>query len=168
MSKQEKSSEFSNHPLKKKYYKTGGGVVVNGRGQVLLLERHVLREEGMRHEIRLPKGHIEANETAEQAALREVCEESGYCDLQIIASLGNNTITFQWGESLITRLEYYYLMRLCSEQNVGATFNPGSEEALFKVRWSDTFDEAEDLLTYEGEKLFARRARQAWAQHHTV
>ncbi|MGB0387140.1 MAG: NUDIX hydrolase [Ardenticatenaceae bacterium] len=159
MSKQEHKSASSDQELQKKYYETGGGVVINQRGEVLLLERYMPREEGLRHEVRLPKGHIEANETVEQAALREVCEESGYCDLQIITSLGSHTTTFQFRDALITRLEYYFLMRLRRDENSGTQFDPDSEEQLFKVRWATNFEEAEQLLTYPSEKLFAQRAR---------
>lgn len=35
-----------------------------------------------------PKGHIEDGESPEQAALREVREETGYVDLQIVQKLG--------------------------------------------------------------------------------
>ena len=51
-------------------YTSAGGVVIDGTGdQVLVL----VRPE--RDEVRLPKGHIEAWESAEDAALREVGEE---------------------------------------------------------------------------------------------
>ena len=38
--------------------------------------------------MRLPKGHVEAGETDAQAALREVCEETGYCKVAIVDDLG--------------------------------------------------------------------------------
>jgi 8-oxo-dGTP pyrophosphatase MutT (NUDIX family) len=144
----------------KKYYETGGGVVVDDEGRVLLLERHVVREEGLRHEIRLPKGHIDPGETPEQAALREVREESGYCDLEIVAPLGELTVHYTHGGEDVTRREFYFLMRLRSDDNPGPLCaDPASEEALFEVRWARGFDEALRLLTYEGEREFARRAQ---------
>lgn len=150
-----------NHNLEIEYYETGGGVVINDAGEVLLLERQVQRQEGLRHEIRLPKGHIDPGESAEEAALREVCEESGYCELQILASLAENITIYRHKKALVTRKEYYFLMRMTSPKNIGPQFTPNSEEALFHVLWATNLDEAERLLTYESEKLFARRASKA-------
>ena len=55
-------------------YAAGGGVVVHD-GRVLVLRRY------SRDEIRLPKGHVDPGETVQEAALREVREESGYAGL---------------------------------------------------------------------------------------
>ena len=38
--------------------------------------------------ITFPKGHVESGETYEQTALREVSEETGYKNLEIVKSLG--------------------------------------------------------------------------------
>ncbi|MBP7869635.1 MAG: NUDIX hydrolase, partial [Candidatus Hydrogenedentes bacterium] len=48
-------------------YTTAGGVVINARGEILALSRTVMRDGGPVHELRLPKGHIDPGETAEQA-----------------------------------------------------------------------------------------------------
>lgn len=61
---------------------TAGGVVVNSRGQVL-----VVSQRGTSWS--LPKGHIEKGEDELQAAIREVTEESGITDLQLIRHLGS-------------------------------------------------------------------------------
>ena len=98
--------------MKVKKYKSAGGVVLDDTGRVLLLERHVPRTDTPGHEIRLPKGHIEKGETAKEAALREVGEESGYWGLEIIADLGKNKIEFWYRGKRIGRKERYFLMRL--------------------------------------------------------
>src|SRR5512139_2643988 len=69
-------------------YRAAGGVVIDDAGRVLMIERWVMRKGERVHEIRLPKGHVEPGETDEQAALRETCEESGYCGLAVIGDLG--------------------------------------------------------------------------------
>ena len=133
---------------------------MNDAGQVLLLERRVLRKNTPSHEIRLPKGHIEAGETPEQAAVREVCEESGYCHLTIIADLGELENTFDYHKKHYVRREHYFLMRLTlSDRRPPQFANPHSEEALFQPLWVPSLDEAEALLTFESEKIFIRRAR---------
>jgi len=153
-------------PKKKKrknvYYRAAGGVVIDDSGRVLLLKRHVERNSAVIHEIRLPKGHIEAGESPEEAALREVCEESGYCHLQIIADLGEAHVSFDYSNKHVERDEYYFLMRLTRPEQQSQQFhNEHSEEALFVPFWADSPKAAESLLTYESEKQFVRRAR-AW------
>ena len=144
------------------YYRAAGGVVLDDAERVLLLERHVERDGDLSHEVRLPKGHIEKGETPEQAALREVCEESGYCHLQIIAGLGDAHISFDYKNKRVHRDERYFLMRLLQSDRQAQQFHDEhSEEALFVPFWAASPEQAEALLTYESEKLFIRRAR-AW------
>jgi len=85
-------------------YRAAGGVVVDGE-RVL-----VLRRPG-RGEVRLPKGHIDPGETPRAAALREVGEESGYADLEIVADLGTQTVEFDWDGRHYVRDEHYFLMQ---------------------------------------------------------
>ncbi len=58
-----------------------GGVVINRRGQVL-----VVNQKGISWS--LPKGHIENGETPLTAAQREIAEESGITRLEFIKELG--------------------------------------------------------------------------------
>ncbi len=141
-------------------YRAAGGVVLDESGRVLLLERYLPDEEGSRHEIRLPKGHIEAGETPEQAALREVCEESGFCQLEIVADLGQNTIEFPRPGGITQRHERYFLMRLRDpRRQPPRPTSPDAAEALFQPLWAPDLPAAEALLTYDSEKHFIRQAR---------
>jgi 8-oxo-dGTP pyrophosphatase MutT (NUDIX family) len=140
-----------NAPIK---YHAAGGVVIRENGRMMLL-----LEVAGRKELRLPKGHIEDGETVEQAAVREVQEETGYADVEIIDDLGSVTHTFYnfRKDANITRTESYFLMRLNSDHPYNG---PQYEHERFKRRWVRT-DDADRLLTYESEREFARRARQA-------
>ncbi|HEY81104.1 MAG TPA: NUDIX domain-containing protein [Anaerolineae bacterium] len=145
-----------------KRYQAAGGVVLDAQGRVLLLRRNVRREKTPSLEMRLPKGHIEPGETPKQAAVREVCEESGYCHLAIVADLGELHNEFDFRNKHIVRDERYFLMRLTQpERQAPHHPHPHSEEALFEPLWAASLDEAEALLTFEAEKEFIRRAR-AW------
>jgi 8-oxo-dGTP pyrophosphatase MutT (NUDIX family) len=126
-------------------------------GRVLLLERWVERAGEPLHEVRLPKGHVEPGETDEQAALRETCEESGYCELEILADLGTAVTEFTNPQEHVSRLEHYYLMRITG-QTRSEPDHQSPEEALFRILWAPSLDEAERRLTYEQEKEFVRRA----------
>ena len=77
--------------LKRVRYAAAGGVVVQRdvlQGLPAAETHLLLLDRPRRAEVRLPKGHIDPGESAEEAALRETCEESGYCDLDVLADLG--------------------------------------------------------------------------------
>lgn len=139
-------------------YQAAGGIVLDSDARVLLIERMV---DGQ-HEIRLPKGHIDPGETAEAAAQREVCEETGYCDLHLLADLGWQITTFLLDQRRVQREERYYLMRLASDRQQPPSFS-SKREALFRNLWAASLEDAEALLTFEAEKSVARRARNAVA-----
>lgn len=61
---------------------TGGGVVLNSKGEVLVVSQHG-------NSWSLPKGHIDPGEDARAAAAREIEEESGITDLEYIKDLGS-------------------------------------------------------------------------------
>ncbi|MEZ4768629.1 MAG: NUDIX domain-containing protein [Caldilineales bacterium] len=140
-------------------YEAAGGVVLDANDRVLLIERTV---DGQ-HEVRLPKGHIDQGEAAAAAARREVCEETGYCDLNILADLGWQTTEFVYQQKQVRRDERYYLMRLASERVRPPRFS-SKREALFRNLWAAGLDEAETLLTFEAEKEVTRKARAVLAR----
>jgi 8-oxo-dGTP pyrophosphatase MutT (NUDIX family) len=130
-------------------YQAAGGVVTTG-DQVLVLLRP------SRDEIRLPKGHLEAGESASETALREVREESGYADLDIVADLGQQTVEFTYQGDRVIRDERYYLMRLHSTQRIERK----SKEHQFTPAWMD-WEQAAEELTFAVEREWLRRARAA-------
>lgn len=135
--------------------------------RVLLIERDVLRDGLEVHEVRLPKGHIDPGETDAQAAVRETCEESGYCQLDVLADLGEMTSRYTFQGVDYRRHEHYFLMRLRAAERRPLHAAPGSEEALFTPRWADSLQHAASLLSYESEREFARRAI-IWLQEHAL
>lgn len=126
-------------------YNAAGGVVV-WQEKVLILFR-LLRDD-----FRLPKGHIEPNETALNAAIREVGEESGYINLQVTADLGTELVSFKRNGIQIIRNEHYFLLHVQGDPDQ-VPHEPDRDPMW--VGW----DEAVDLLTYDAEKEWVRRAR---------
>ena len=106
-------------------YRAAGGIVLDDAGRVLLIERWVMRNGGLAFEIRLPKGHVEPGETDEQAAIRETCEETGYCGLEVIADLGEYLNEFILPDERVLRHEHFYLMRLTDPPRRAALHQPG-------------------------------------------
>lgn len=145
--------------MEKREYRAAGGIVLDDAGRVLVIERWVMREGLLAHEIRLPKGHVEPGETDQEAAVRETCEETGYCDVEVIADLGTHLTEFVLPGEQVSRHEHYYLMRLANSQHAEPHFDPkNADEARFRPRWVANLAEAETLITFESEKEFARRA----------
>jgi ADP-ribose pyrophosphatase YjhB (NUDIX family) len=137
------------------YYTAAGGVLVDSTGtQVLLLIRP------SRDEVRLPKGHIEMGETLECAALREVREETGYIDIDIMDNLGEQLVAFQYDGRQIQRTETYFLMRTRSKEQCS---RPETDEDQFFPTWVE-WDTAEQVITYEAEREWLQRARAKWKQ----
>lgn len=143
--------------MKRVQYAAAGGVVVQ-RDIVPDLpaeETHLLLlDRPRRAEVRLPKGHIDPGESAEEAALRETCEESGYCDLRILADLGRRTVEFEYKGRHYLREDHYFLMRLLSARQ---TARPPGDARQFRVMWVP-LPEAGERLTFEIEQLFAQDA----------
>ena len=125
-------------------YNAAGGVVVWDK-KVLVLYRR------LRNDFRLPKGHIEPCETPLQAAEREIGEESGYIHLNMTADLGNMQVEFLRNGVQISRNEHYYLMKVEGEPTQSS--HEEDRETLW-VEWN----EALNLLTYEAEREWVRRA----------
>ncbi len=140
-------------------YDAAGGVVTNTEGSCVLL---LIRPS--RDEVRLPKGHIEPDETPQETALREVAEEAGYSDLGIVADLGEQLVAFTLGSHAIRRTEHYYLMQLHASTQIE---RPSKDREQFFPIWV-TWDEALEHLTFEAEQEWVRRARLKLEQRHDV
>ena len=138
------------------FYSAAGGVVYCDE-KVLLLDRPT------RKEVRLPKGHIEEEESPREAALREVCEETGYCSLMILADLGQQHVEFidPYSQRHVHRDEQYYLMVL-GENCRGAR---SEQELQFFPRWA-TLEEALAQLTFASEREAVHRAVR-WLEQRT-
>src|SRR5438067_1091345 len=76
----------------------------------------------------LPKGAVSAGETSEQAALREVKEETGL-DAEVIALIETIEYFFRAGDTLIRKSVDFYLMH-----HLGGTMTPQLSE-VDDVEW---------------------------------
>lgn len=141
-------------------YKSAGGIVVQmdilddlppSEPFLLLLDRP------SRAEVRLPKGHIDPGENAEEAALRETSEETGYGDLSILKDLGHRTVEFDYKGAHYIRKERYFFMKLLSPRQVA---RPPKDAKQFDVLWAP-IGRARERLTFEAERLFVGDAEKA-------
>ncbi len=125
---------------------SAGGLVIDGTGtKGLLIGRRDLKDASRERLLwSLPKGHIEAGETPEQAAIREVAEETGI-QSEIARELGIIDFWFMAGGKRIHKTVHHYLFR-----EVGGTLSPQVTE-VDDVGWFP-LDEIISLLAYPDEK----------------
>ncbi|MDQ2844800.1 MAG: NUDIX hydrolase [Actinomycetota bacterium] len=98
----------------------------------------------------LPKGHVEAGETTEQAATREVEEETGISG-RITARLGSVDYTFTAAGKRIHKRVHHFLMVA-----IGGELSDADIEVT-EVAWVP-LEELDERLAYAGERRLARRA----------
>ena len=99
----------------------------------------------------LPKGHIEPNETIENAALREVKEETGI-DASIIVKLSDIRYWFYANKLKHSKIVHFYLMRY-----VAGTPTPQIGE-VDETLWAKLDDLAE-MLTHVNERRLVEIAQ---------
>jgi len=97
----------------------------------------------------LPKGLIEANETAEEAALREVKEETGLIG-EIVGKIGKINYSF-FRKQPYFKTVHFYLLKF-----VGGSMDAHDSE-MDKVKWFPVSD-AVKVLTYVNERKIMRKA----------
>lgn len=102
-----------------------GGAVGDGEGRLLAIYRLDHWD--------LPKGKVEPDEAIEDAAVREVQEECGLVNVQLIAPLCTTWHTYDRKGVAYLKCTHWFSMRADGEQ----TLVPQQEEDIHEVRWMD-------------------------------
>ena len=127
---------------------SAGGVVVDGDRVAVIVP--VKRAADGSRVLGLPKGHLAADETPEEAARREVEEEAGVSG-ELIGQLGDVEYRYERrGHSIAKRVRFYLY-----EYRSGDVSNHDDE--IEDARWI-TLERAQRELTYPGEREMVRRA----------
>ena len=100
----------------------------------------------------LPKGAVSEGETSEQAALREVLEETGL-EAEIVKPLDTIEYFFRAGDTLIKKRVDFYLMR-----HLGGRMTPQLSE-VDDVEWVE-LGEAIQRASFESERKLLETAMQ--------
>jgi len=120
-----------------------------------------VRPQGKRHGTWvLPKGLIDAGETAEETALREGHEETGVHG-RLVTKLGDVRYVYTWRGERVFKVVSFYLAAATSGR-VG-DIPPGMEREVADARWLP-LAEARRLLAYRGERDMAGRALEKLAR----
>ena len=130
---------------------SAGGLVIDKSGKNGLLIGRIDHKDasGVRILWSLPKGHIEEGETPEQAALREVAEETGI-ESAIQRSLGVIDFWFMAGGKRIHKTVHHYLFR-----ETGGLLAP-QESEVDEVGWFPLAEIVDRLAYPDEKKLIAR------------
>lgn len=100
-----------------------GGLVRNSRDEWLFIYRFGHWD--------LPKGKIENNESPDQAALREVTEETGISGQRITATLPDTYHTYVFRNHQVLKRSFWYAMFYEGEE----TLKPQREEKIERAVW---------------------------------
>jgi 8-oxo-dGTP pyrophosphatase MutT (NUDIX family) len=113
--------------------KAAGGLVLNEKKELLMIFR--------RGKWDLPKGKLDSGETLEQCAVREVKEETGLKEVQLLEPLLTTFHTYHEGSKFNLKESYWYIMQAEGKQNL----QPQTEEDILEIKW---------VTAKEAEKLF--------------
>lgn len=100
-----------------------GGIVANPRGEVVMIRRNDRWD--------LPKGHIEADESAEACAVREIEEETGAQGAKIVTFLCNTLHAYDVYGVWELKTTRWYLLSADGECDLKPQESEGIEQAVW-------------------------------------
>lgn len=119
-----------------------GGLVQNNLGEVLFIYRNEKWD--------LPKGHVETGEALEEAAIREVEEETGVRELKIDQFLKTTYHIFKRNGEYRLKITYWYGM----STDYQGKLKPQKKEGIKKAKWKSLEKSKKALQkSYENIKL---------------
>lgn len=118
---------------------TAGGIVFrHGKSGI-----EILLIQDAKDRWTIPKGHIEEGETAQQTARREIGEEAGLKDVDVLGWLGKIHFRYRRIDKLVLMTTQIYLVRAKGDTNAIK-----KEEWMNGIKWF-SFHDALDAIEYE-------------------
>ncbi len=142
-----RSNATSTEPGERSEFSAGGVVRRGGDIVVIVPKRRDARGQRV---LGLPKGHPDGEESAEQAATREVNEETGLT-VELIDKLGEVDYHYERRGRHIHKRVAFFLFEYISGDPAD------HDHEIEDARWMP-IAEAADALTYDGEREMVRRA----------
>ncbi|MFM1877064.1 MAG: hypothetical protein RL266_2801 [Bacteroidota bacterium] len=116
-----------------KLIEAAGGLVSNTNGDWLFIHRNGMWD--------LPKGKLEAGESIEECAVREVAEECGIEEPTIVKPLTPTYHTYELKGQRILKPTYWFLMHSSDDSEL----IPQTEEGIAEVKWVSA-EKAKELV----------------------
>tara|TARA_B100001250_G_C19667878_1_gene730109 strand:- start:65 stop:535 length:471 start_codon:yes stop_codon:yes gene_type:complete len=110
-----------------------GGLVYNINNQLIMIFRNGKWD--------LPKGKLEVGENIKECAIREVEEECGIGDLEIVSELSKTYHTYESKGNAILKCTYWFRMRTNCNNNLV----PQNKEGITKAEWVNEEDLPEKI-----------------------
>jgi 8-oxo-dGTP diphosphatase len=140
MSKNAQKGSSQKKARPKTVFEFSAGGVVTGAGKVLLVWARDLKGRSV---VTLPKGLVKRGETGEEAALREVREETGY-RCRIVKELPKSEYFYRRGDKLVRKTAQWFLMEPIEKEG-------SHDDEIDDVRWLPV-KEAIDTLSYDADR----------------
>ncbi|HWR33349.1 MAG TPA: NUDIX domain-containing protein, partial [Chitinophagaceae bacterium] len=105
------------------FIKAAGGLVLNEKNEILIIFR--------RGKWDLPKGKLDKGEELEDCAVREVEEETGLQNVQLISPLTVTFHTYHEGARFILKESHWYKMKVKGVQKLV----PQTSEDISEIKW---------------------------------
>jgi 8-oxo-dGTP pyrophosphatase MutT (NUDIX family) len=138
------------HAFYKKFtlIQAAGGLVTNEANEILMIYR--------RGKWDLPKGKLDAGETLAECAVREVEEETGLRNIELIVPLITTYHTYHEGSRFMLKESYWYTMHVKGKQQLV----PQTAEDIHDIKWVNKTE----LETYKNNSFpSVVDVLQAWA-----
>jgi 8-oxo-dGTP pyrophosphatase MutT (NUDIX family) len=106
-----------------RFIEAAGGLVHNNKGEYLVIYRY--------NKWDLPKGKLEKNEEVSLAALREVSEETGITNIELLGHITDTFHTYKLGNAIVLKKTSWFSMRYAGNE----TLVPQESEDIIEAKW---------------------------------
>lgn len=118
---------------------TSGGIVFRNIGKGI----EILLIQDAKDRWTIPKGHIEEGETAQETAKREIAEEAGLENTEVLGWLGKIHFRYRRVDKLVLMTTQVYLVKALGDTNAIK-----KEDWMNGIKWF-RFNDALDAIEYE-------------------
>lgn len=137
---------------------SSGGILIRSRGSII----KILLIKDLYGKWTWPKGKIDKGETSIDAAKREVKEETGLENIQMVSKIGNVNYFYTRSKELIFKTVHLYLFRFVGQETLSI-----QKEEIKDGRWFSE-EGALSKVAYKGAKELLNKAIKIYKRYMTT